>query len=132
MRREAHAGRYNLTTPPRWATMGKLLESSKRVTGVDTTFKWASTEFLTAQKVVEPGMWASQEIPIWAPPSGQSLGHGLVASARAESKGLKYRPLETTIRDTLEWHRARPADKQQLRSGLSRERETELLALLKA
>ncbi len=122
------AGRYNLTTPPRWATMGKLLEESRRVTGASTKFKWASTEFLVEQKAVEPGMWASQEIPIWAPPSGQSLGHGLVASARAESKGLKYRSLETTIRDTLAWQKDRPADKQKLRSGLSPEREAELLA----
>lgn len=125
------AGRFNLTTPPRWATMGKLLETSKRVTGADTKFTWASTEFLTEHKAIEPGMWASQEIPIWAPPSGQSLGHGLVASARAEAKGLKFRPLETTIRETLEWQKTRPAEKQKLRSGLSPEREAELLKALK-
>src|SRR4051812_4402772 len=99
------AGRYNLCTPPRWATMGKLLEASRRVTGADTRFRWASAEFLTGQKALEPGMWASQEIPIWAPPAGQSLGHGLVASARAERKGLKFRTLETTIRETLEWQK---------------------------
>ncbi len=124
------AGRYNLCTPPRWATMGKLLDESKRVTGADTKFKWASTEFLMEHEAVEPGMWASQEIPIWAPPSGESLGHGQVASARAEAKGMKFRSLETTIRETLEWQKTRPAEKQKLRSGLSPEREKELLALL--
>jgi len=125
-------GKYNLCTPPRWATMGKLLEASKRVTGADTRFTWASAGFLAQNKATEPGMWASQELPIWAPPSGESLGHGLVASARAEKQGLKFRPLETTIRDTLEWQKTRPADKQKLRAGLSPERETELLKLLKA
>lgn len=125
-------GRYNLTTPPRWATMGKLLDASRRVTGADTKFNWASAEFLAQHKATEPGMWASQEIPIWAPPSGESLGHGLVASARAEKRGLRFRPLETTIRDTLEWQKTRPAAKQKLRSGLSAEREAELLKLLKA
>ena len=125
------AGVYNLCTPPRWATMGKLLEASKHVTGADTKFRWASTEFLMEQKAAEPGMWASQEIPIWAAPSGQSLGHGLVASARAEAKGLKYRPLETTIRETLAWQKTRPADKQKLRSGLTPEREAELLGKLR-
>jgi 2'-hydroxyisoflavone reductase len=124
------AGRYNLCTPPRWATMGKLLDESRRITGANTTFKWASTEFLMAEKAAEPGMWASQEIPIWAPPSGQSLGHGLVASARAEAKGLKFRPLETTIRETLDWQKTRPAEKQKLRSGLTPEREAELLRKL--
>jgi 2'-hydroxyisoflavone reductase len=126
------AGRYNLCTPPRWATMGKLLDASRRVTGANTTFKWASAEFLMAEKAAEPGMWASQEIPIWAPPSGQSLGHGLVASARAEAKGLEFRALETTIRETLEWQKTRPAEKQKLRSGLTPEREAELLKKLPA
>jgi nucleoside-diphosphate-sugar epimerase len=125
------AGRYNLCTPPRWATMGKLLEASKRVTGAKTTLEWADAGFLIEQKATEPGMWASQEIPIWAPPSGPSLGHGLVASARAEAKGLKFRPLETTIRETLAWQKDRPPEKQKLRSGLSPEREAELLAKLK-
>jgi 2'-hydroxyisoflavone reductase len=124
------AGRYNLTTPPRWATMGKLLETSKRVTGAVTTFKWASADFLLEHKAIDPGMWASDEIPIWAPPSGQSLGHGQVASAHAEAKGLKFRPLETTIRETLAWQATRPADRQKLRSGLTGEREAELLAKL--
>jgi 2'-hydroxyisoflavone reductase len=124
------AGRYNLTTPPRWATMGKLLDTSKRVTGADTTFRWASTGFLMQHKAAEPGMWASQEIPIWAPPSGESLGHGLVASARAEARGLTFRPLETTIRETLAWQKTRPAEKQKLRSGLTPEREAELLGKL--
>jgi 2'-hydroxyisoflavone reductase len=126
------AGRYNLCTPPRWATMGKLLETSRRVTGADTKFRWASAAFLLQQKAAEPGMWASQEIPIWAPPAGESLGHGLVASARAESKGLKFRPLETTIRETLEWQKSRPPDRQKLRSGFTPEREAELLAKLPA
>jgi 2'-hydroxyisoflavone reductase len=54
-----------------------------------------------------------------------------VASKRAEARGLKFRPLETTIRDTLAWQKTRPADKQKLRSGLSAEREAELLGKLK-
>jgi 2'-hydroxyisoflavone reductase len=124
------AGRFNLCTPPRWATMGKLLEESRRVTGANTRFRWASSEFLLREKAAEPGMWASQELPIWAPPSGQSLGHGLVASARAEARGLRFRTLATTIRETLEWQRTRPAEKQRLRAGLTPEREAELLARL--
>ncbi len=125
------AGRYNLVTPPRKVTMGRLLEESRRVTGADTSFVWASKEFLTEHKAIEGGMWASQEIPIWAPPSGESAGHGLVSSAAAEKKGLKYRKLEVTIRETLEWQKSRPADKQALRSGFKPEREAELLQMLK-
>ena len=54
----------------------------------------------------------------------------MLVTPRARRKGSKFRTLETTIRDTLEWQKTRPADKQQLRSGLSPEREKELLALL--
>jgi 2'-hydroxyisoflavone reductase len=118
-------------TPPRKITMGKLLGESRRVTGADTKFVWASSEFLMEHKAIEPGMWASEEIPIWAPPTGPSVGHGLVSSAAAEKKGLKYRPLEVTIRETLAWQKGRPADKQVLRSGFKPEREAELLRVMK-
>jgi 2'-hydroxyisoflavone reductase len=124
-------GRFNLVTPPRKITMGKLLEESRRVTGADTKFVWASSEFLMEHKAIEPGMWASEEIPIWAPPTGQSAAHGLVSSAAAERKGLKYRPLEVTIRETLAWQKGRPADKQVLRAGFKPEREAELLRVMK-
>ncbi|HUQ10084.1 MAG TPA: SDR family oxidoreductase [Steroidobacteraceae bacterium] len=126
------AGVFNLCTPPRFATMGKLLETSRKVTGADTKFVWASTQFLMENKAIEDGMWASQEIPIWAPPSGQSLGHGLVSSAAAEKKGLKFRSLETTVRETLAWQKGRPEEKQKLRSGFGEDREKELLARLRA
>ena len=35
-----------------------------------------------------------------------------------------------TIRETLDWQKSRPPDKQKLRSGLTPEREAELLAKL--
>ncbi len=54
-----------------------------------------------------------------------------MSSARAEAKGLKFRSVETTIRDTLAWQKTRPAEKQQLRSGLTQEREAELLGRLR-
>jgi 2'-hydroxyisoflavone reductase len=125
-------GKYNLTVPPRWCTMGKLLDESKRVSGADTRFTWASAEFLLAQKAIEGDGWASKEIPIWSPPSGAQPGVALVSPARAVAKGLKFRTLETTIRDTLAWQKTRPAEKQTLRAGLTPEREAELLKALRA
>jgi 2'-hydroxyisoflavone reductase len=126
------AGKFNLTVPPRYCTMGKLLEESRRVTGADTRFTWASPEFLLAQKAIDADGWSSREIPIWAPPSGAQPGVALVSSKRAQAKGLKFRSVETTVRDTLAWQKTRPEDKQKLRSGLSPEREAELLKALKA
>jgi 2'-hydroxyisoflavone reductase len=41
---------------------------------------------------------------------------------------LKFRPLAVIAKDTLDWHRTRtPEQQQNLRAGLSRDREAELL-----
>lgn len=121
-------GSFNLCNPPGAVTMGDLLTCAKKVSGAKTTFAWASPAFLEAQKLLESG-----EIPIWAPPGGEYAGMGLVSSARAVAKGLRFRTLETTVRDTLEWHAKRPKEQQEkLRAGLTPQREAELLKLLRA
>lgn len=56
----------------------------------------------------------------------------LISPARAMKKGLKFRPLETTIRDTLAWQKTRPAENQTLRTGLKPEQEALVLAKLRA
>lgn len=40
--------------------------------------------------------------------------------------------MDVTARDTLEWWKSLPADRQVLRAGMKREREQELLALWRA
>lgn len=121
------AGRYNLCNPPGAVTMGDLLETSKRLSKSNASFVWADAKFLEAHKLLESG-----EIPIWSPTTGESAGGALVSSARAVQKGLRFRDLETTVRDTLAWHGERPdAEKQKLRAGLTAEREAELLRALK-
>ena len=119
-------GKYNLCGPQGAVTMGSLLEESKRITKANTTFVWASPEFLTAQEII--GEKAKGNfMPIWQPPVGDEAGLLLVSPARARKKGLKFRSLETTIRDTLEWQKKRPEDKQVLKAGLTMEKEKELL-----
>jgi 2'-hydroxyisoflavone reductase len=123
-------GKFNLCGPQGAVTMGSLLDESKRVTRADTTFVWASPEFLEANEII--GEKAKGNfMPIWQPPKGEQAGLLLVSPGRAEKKGLKFRSLETTIRDTLAWQKTRPADKQVLKAGLTAEREAELLAKLR-
>jgi hypothetical protein len=55
-----------------------------------------------------------------------------VSPARAVKKGLKFRSVETTIRDTLAWQTKRPEDEQVLKAGLTMERERDLLDKLRA
>jgi 2'-hydroxyisoflavone reductase len=124
-------GKYNLCGPQGAVTMGSLLFEAKRITKANTTFQWATPEFLTAQELI--GEKAKGNfIPIWQPPTGDDAGLLLVSPARARKKGLKFRSLETTIRDTLDWQAKRPEDKQVLKAGLTMEKEKELLTLLQA
>ena len=110
--------------------MGSLLDEAKRITRADTTFVWATPEFLEANGIIGEKAEGNL-IPIWEPPKGDEAGLLLVSPARAEKKGLKFRSLETTIRDTLEWQKKRPEDKQVLKAGLTMQREAELLASLR-
>jgi 2'-hydroxyisoflavone reductase len=120
------AGRYNLCNPPGAVTIGDVLETAKRQARSNTKFVWASEAFLTQEKLLESG-----EIPIWSPSTGEFAGAALVSSARAVSRGLRFRPLEVTVRDTLAWQNGRPAEQQKkLRAGLTAEREAELLKKL--
>jgi hypothetical protein len=58
-------------------------------------------------------------------------GFHLFDTARADAAGLRTRPLEDTVRDTLAWDDDRGAP-WPLKAGLSTERERELLAAWRA
>jgi 2'-hydroxyisoflavone reductase len=121
-------GTFNVCTPPRYATIGGLLDASRRVTEAQTKVQWVDAEFLAAQGVLE-----SAGLPIWRPPSGATAGVALVSPARAVAAGLRFALLEDTVRDTWDWQRARPAvERDRLEAGLSREAEAALLARYRA
>jgi 2'-hydroxyisoflavone reductase len=68
-------------------------------------------------------------MPVWA---GRESGLARAKIDRALSKGLTFRPLAETARDTLTWFRSLPQDRQsKLRAGLTPEREAEVLAAWK-
>ncbi len=125
-------GPYNMVNPPGVATLGKLLETSKRVTGAQPTIIWAPVEFLRAQGLIATELVPTPQLPIWDPPTGPTAGIGLMSCDRAVAEGMKFRSMEQTVRDTLAWQKSRPAPDQVLKSGLKPEREAELLKLLKS
>ena len=68
-------------------------------------------------------------MPLWMPATEDRIGFNRWDLSRPLAAGLKYRPLEVTARDTLDFHKSRPLERQQeLRAGISAEREAELLA----
>jgi 2'-hydroxyisoflavone reductase len=119
------SGVHNATGPDYELTIGKVLELSKQVSGSDANFRWASLDFLKQHNVEE---WS--DMPAWVPDIEENQGFSRMNISKAIHAGLKFRPLEETVRDTLEWAKTRPAD-HEWRAGLTAEREAQVLAALK-
>ena len=117
-------GVFNATGPAHELTLGAMLDACKQVSGSDANFKWASVEFLNQNQVAP---WS--DMPVWVPNVPEDAGFSRVDISKAIRAGLKFMPLEKTIRDTLEWEKSRPSD-HEWRAGLKSEREKELLRLL--
>jgi 2'-hydroxyisoflavone reductase len=116
-------GVYNATGPERPRPFGEMLSGIKTALGSNATFTWVDQDFLEEQKVRQ---WA--DLPVWVRQGRDTAGFMTVSVAAAMAKGLTYRPLDMTARDTLAYHRSRPAERQQnLRAGLKAEREAEVL-----
>ena len=122
---ENASGTYNATGPDYELTFGELLKVSKQVSGTNANVNWASVEFLNQNKVE-----AWSDMPAWIPDDEEGVGFSRIDISKAIRAGLKFRPLEETIRDTLEWAQTRPSD-YVWKAGLTAEREAEVLAALK-
>jgi nucleoside-diphosphate-sugar epimerase len=106
--------------------VGQLIAATAEGVGTSPEVVWTGQEFLTEQEV-EPWM-GEAALPLWLPrPEYEGMmTHDHEASRRA---GLVVRPVADTARDTLAWLRANP---DAVRTGLSREREAEVLAAWRA
>jgi 2'-hydroxyisoflavone reductase len=125
------AGTFNATGPVPPLTMGELLETCARVGGADTEIVWVDEGFLLEREV---GPW--MELPLWIPETDEE--HALMQEvdvSRAVAAGLRFRPVEETVRDTLAWASAQGETAAALasgmeigRAGMEPARESELLA----
>jgi 2'-hydroxyisoflavone reductase len=68
----------------------------------------------------------------WLPADGEYAGFGSVDVSRAMKAGLGFRPLKSTIEDTLEWWSTQPENPEgprtELRAGIAPEKEEKVLA----
>jgi 2'-hydroxyisoflavone reductase len=117
-------GIYNATGPAKPLGIGGMLDGIKEAEKSNANLTWVSEEFLTQQKV-EP--WS--DMPVW---TGKESGLARTNISRALAKGLTFRSLAETARDTLAWFKSLPQERQsKLRAGLTPEREAEVLAAWK-
>lgn len=82
---------------------------------------------LTEEQMATEGVRPWLDLPLWLPPADHDMrGFFQIDASRAVSAGLSTRALADTVRDTLTWARTR--DAAELRVGLTRERNAELVA----
>lgn len=116
-------GVFNATGPAKTLGIGGLLDTCKTVSASDARFIWVPAPFLEEQKVE-----AWSDMPVWLPPTGETAGANSTSIARALAKGLTFRPLAVTVKDTLDWWRKLPKERQEkMKSGLTAEREAAVL-----
>jgi 2'-hydroxyisoflavone reductase len=112
-------GVFNVTGPAQRLTFGELMAACARATDSDARFTWVDPGFLL-ERGVEP--WS--ELPLWLP---GTEGEGMLQANidKAAAAGLRFTPLEQTVRDTREWEDALgevPGD-----AGMAPARESDLL-----
>ena len=122
--KERTSGTFNAVGPEQALTMGEMLETCKRVAGADAELAWLDEGFL-----LERGVGAWMELPLWVPREDEWFQQADVS--RAVAAGLRFRPLEETVRDTLAWARRNGAvlvtTGHTGTAGMAPEREAELL-----
>lgn len=113
------SGVFNATGPEQPLSLERVLETCAEATGGDGRLVWTDERFLIDRGVEE---WS--DLPLWLAPGVHDENAGMMAvdCSRARAAGLRFRPLEQTIRETLAGARETPG------AGLTPERERELLA----
>jgi 2'-hydroxyisoflavone reductase len=130
---DGRTGTYNAVAPP--VPLAHVLDAAGRAAGradgratvsaegpaADVT--WVPWEFLEAEGVAP---WV--DLPAWVPaPMARLLA---ADGSRAAAAGLPSRPVDAVVADVAAWDRTRAG--APLRTGLSREREAELLSRFRA
>ncbi len=92
-------GDFNAVGPDKAMTMRDVIDACKRAApSSDTRFTWVPNEFLVANGVEEGSL------PIWiALGKGEYGAMHTWSNAAAISAGLRFRPVETTCKDLIEW-----------------------------
>ena len=117
-------GVYNVIGPEGDLHMAEFLYGLKAATSTPSTLTFVPYAFLQAQEV-RP--WS--DLPVWQPAEGATAGFARMSRAAGMAAGLRYRPLAVTAGETLEWWKGLPEeDRMPMRSGLTSEREAEVLA----
>jgi 2'-hydroxyisoflavone reductase len=123
---DRRSGPFNVAGPREPITIRAFVEAAARALDAKVTFTQVDDyDFLEEHKVGDMVPWVFLK--------GNDLGHTAINSARAKAAGLGFRPIATTVRDTLAWWPTVPeARRNAPRFALTPEQETTILAAWKA
>ena len=121
-------GTYNAIGPAKPLTIGEMLYGIKAITTAGAQFTWVPWEFLQKE-----GVRPWRHMTVWQPPVGATAGYQRRDASKAIARGLTFRPLAVTAKDTLDWHKTRPEAEQRATlngaiNGLAMSKEAEVLA----
>ncbi|MDN5710006.1 MAG: SDR family oxidoreductase [Planococcus sp. (in: firmicutes)] len=117
---QQNSGVFNAAGPESALTMEAFLDECQRALKSDAEFVWVDEAFLLENEV---GYW--MELPLWIPDSEQMEGFLSLDIDKAFLKGLTFRPLFETIRDTREWELRQEASGR--KAGLDHHKEQAVL-----
>jgi 2'-hydroxyisoflavone reductase len=122
-------GVFNGVGPDGGQPFKQFLERIQQGVGSSPSYTWVDADFLRENGANPYG----RELPVFQVMRGRTAGFARFDLSPEIRAGLKFRPMEVTARETLEWFRTLPAERQAgLKTGFKPEREQELLAKWKA
>ena len=130
------SGAYNAISPAGMFTIGDVVESAIKVGDAGTKAEWIDADFLAAH-----GVNGWQHMPAWVSQSTPGYaGFGTNNCEKATKAGMTIRPMDETMRATLEYYRTRGPElvaergeefgaqwRLSVRGGLPKELEAQVL-----
>lgn len=114
-------GIYNAVGPKESFSYLEMLEIINKTFGNKSSWKMISEDFLVENEIT------GRELPLWSSLEYKNTYPLMkISIEKMLENGMKYRPFEETIKDTLDFVNSR-ADDYEWRSGLTREQELELI-----
>lgn len=102
---DARDGIYNVTGPRAPLTMEAFMRAAQAALNPAARLTWVDDyAFLTEHAIADSVPWVMLQ--------GNDEGHTSARNDRALAAGLAFRPLDLTLRDTLEWWHGVPAERR--------------------
>ncbi len=118
-------GTFNALGPDKRMPWGRVIEACQAATKTPGSLTWIPGEFIATLSDID--------FPIWSPYVGETRGFHTWQNARAIKAGLRFRPVELTVKDTLAWYQGQlKEEKGRVKLAFTSEQEAKVLAAWKA